>query len=164
MAMPATGHAWSPTAGGLEELLEPLTAQSGIADSAMGCCLLMVTGPSVAAKEEQGWDQPLSGCQGVPGAAGSACTKALHTSTSWGRAATAPAPEGRGEMEGQGAPTWHWLGLPAALFHLALGGMHGSIWLSPARTDSFLHPVSVLTAHCRKRKAKQALPSRLVQS
>lgn len=32
---------------------------------------------------------------GVPGAAGAACTKALHTSTSWARAATAPAPEGR---------------------------------------------------------------------
>lgn len=89
------GCAWSPTAWGLEELLEPLTAQFGVAASAMGCCLLMVTGPSVAAEEEQGWDQPLSGCQGVPGAAGAACTKALHTSTSWARAAAAPAPEGR---------------------------------------------------------------------
>lgn len=49
-------------------------------------------------------------------------------------------------MQGQGAPTWHWLGLPAALFHPALGGMHGSSWLSPAPTHTFLHPLSVLSS------------------
>lgn len=71
--------------------------------------------------------------------------------------------EARGDG-GTGAPTWHWLGLPAALFHPALRGMHGSTQPSPASTDTFLHPLSVLAARCRKRKAKQALPSRLVQS
>lgn len=93
----------APQLGGLEELLELLTAQFGVSASAMGCCLVMVTGPSVAAQEEQGWDQRLSGRQGVPGAARAACTKALHTSsTTWGRAATAPAPEGR--QRGRGHP------------------------------------------------------------
>lgn len=63
-----------------------------------------------------------------------------------------------------GAPTWHWLGLPAAPFHPALQGMRGSARPSGAPTDAFLHPLSVLAAPCQKRKAKQALPSRLVQS
>lgn len=101
MAMPA-GARMEPHSGGLEELLEPLTAQFGVSALAMGCCLVMVTGPSVAAQEEQGWDQPLSECQSVPGATRPACTKALHTSTTWGRAATAPVPEGR--HRGKGHP------------------------------------------------------------
>lgn len=84
--------------------MEPLTAQFGVAASATGCCLVMVTGPSVAAEEERGWDQPLSGCQGIPGAAGAVCTKALHTSTTWGRAAEAPVPKRQGETEGRGHP------------------------------------------------------------
>lgn len=45
------------------------------------------------------------------------------------------AQEARGDG-GMGAPTWHWLGLPAALFHLALQGMHGSAQPSPAPTDT----------------------------